>query len=59
MTTDERIDEVAKAAYKRARPIKNVWGYSVNYRMKMVVPYTTRALKQAFELAARDEDRHA
>lgn len=57
--TDERIDEVAKAAYKRARPIKNVWGYSVNYRMKMVLPYTTRALKQAFELAARDEDRHA
>jgi CO/xanthine dehydrogenase FAD-binding subunit len=41
------IGLVADAAARRAHPVKNAWGYTVSYRVKVVRPYVERALTQA------------
>jgi 4-hydroxybenzoyl-CoA reductase subunit beta len=46
-TSDSLIDQVAGAAYRRAHPVKNAWGYAVSYRLNMTRPFAARALRQA------------
>jgi 4-hydroxybenzoyl-CoA reductase subunit beta len=51
---DELLEEIAHAAYKRARPVKNTFGYGASYRVRMAKPFVIRALRGA---AARAEGR--
>jgi 4-hydroxybenzoyl-CoA reductase subunit beta len=50
--TDTMLDEVSHAAYRRAHPVKNAWGYTVSYRMKMTRTFVTRALREALRCAS-------
>ncbi len=50
----ERIEAVAQAACRQAHPVKNAFGFGPAYRVKMIVPFVTRALSSA---AARAEGR--
>jgi len=52
--TDEKAEALAEAAFKKARPINNTYGYSPGYRKNMVRTYVKEALHRTFEAAAAD-----
>lgn len=49
--TNDVIQELAKAAYKRAHPMKNLCGFTVSYRLKMVNAFVDSAIQQALRSA--------
>ncbi len=49
--TDDVIEELAKAAYRQAHPIKNLCGFTVPYRLKMVHAFVESAIKLALHRA--------
>ncbi len=49
--TDAAVAVVAHAAYRRARPVKNAFGYGPSYRVKMVKPFVEQALRGALARA--------
>lgn len=51
--TDTLLDQVAHAAFRRARPENSAWGYAVNHRVRMTRPFVGRALRSALAAAAR------
>jgi len=52
--TDAPLDQLADAAYKKAHPINNTYGYTPGYRKNMVRTYVKDALREAIELATAD-----
>jgi len=54
--TDDRIDDLAEAAYEQARPVANVLGYSPRYRRDMVRVYVKTAVKQSLAGAFSEGD---
>jgi len=52
--TDDLIDELAEAAYKKARPINNTYGYTPGYRKTMVRTYVKGAMHESINLATGD-----
>jgi CO/xanthine dehydrogenase FAD-binding subunit len=51
--SDALIDGLAEAAYKRARPIKNTYGYTPDYRKNMVRTYVKSAVLKSLECTTR------
>ncbi|MBI3941360.1 MAG: FAD binding domain-containing protein [Acidobacteria bacterium] len=49
--TEAQIRELARAAYKRAHPMKNLYGLTTKYRLSMVEVYVEMAVRQALESA--------
>lgn len=54
--TDDRLDDLAKAAYEQARPVANVLGYSPRYRRDMIRVYIKTVVKQALASASSEGD---
>jgi len=52
--TDDLIDELAEAAYKKAHPINNTYGYTPGYRKNMARTYVKAAMHQSIDLATGD-----
>ncbi|NIS61922.1 MAG: hypothetical protein GTO13_14855 [Proteobacteria bacterium] len=52
--TNEMMEELADAAYKRAHPINNVSGLTPKYRRDMVRIYVKSALQRSVEAAIRE-----
>jgi len=52
--TDDLIDQLAEAAYKKARPINNTYGYTPGYRKNMTRIYVKGAIRQSLDLATGD-----
>ncbi len=48
---DETFLAIADAAHRRARPVKNAFGFGPNYRVRMTRPYVVRALRAALARA--------
>lgn len=51
---DEVIKSLAEAAYKRAHPINNTYGFTPKYRRDMVRIYVKSALQQSVEAAIKE-----
>ncbi|MDP2644492.1 MAG: FAD binding domain-containing protein [Desulfobacterales bacterium] len=49
--SDERLEHLAEAAYKKAAPINNVSGYTPGYRKNMARVYVRSAVRQALATA--------
>jgi len=49
--TDDLIDQLAQAAYKKARPINNTYGYTPGYRRNMARTYVKAAVRRTMDLA--------
>ena len=49
--SDDLVDQLAEAAYKKARPINNTYGYTPGYRKNMARTYGKKAIRQSIDLA--------
>ncbi|MDF1591190.1 MAG: FAD binding domain-containing protein [Desulfobacterales bacterium] len=52
--TDDLIDGLAEAAFKKSHPINNTYGYTPGYRKNMARTYVKEAVRRSIDLAAGD-----